>query len=179
MRVIATDLPDVLVVEEPVHRDARGDFVETYRAAGYHEAGIGPFVQHNLSRSRRGVLRGLHYQAPGAQGKLVHVVRGRIFDVAVDVRRESPTFGRHVARELHEPDDVLVQLWIPPGFAHGFCVISDEADVAYQVTTPRRADAEHAVRWDDPALAIPWPVRSPILSSRDAAAPVLADADLG
>ncbi len=176
LEVVPTDLPGVLVLQPRVFRDARGFFLETYSARAYREAGIpAEFVQDNFSRSARGTLRGLHFQEPDAQGKLCSVSRGKVWDVAVDVRRGSPTFGKWTAVEL---DDVsLRRIWIPPGFAHGFCVVSDVADFHYKCTAPYAPASERAVRWDDPALAIPWPLaEAPVLSARDAAAPLLADA---
>jgi dTDP-4-dehydrorhamnose 3,5-epimerase len=169
------ELPGVLLVHPRVHGDARGFFLETFQAGRYAEAGIpGPFVQDNWSRSVKGTLRGLHFQQPHAQGKLVSVMSGAVWDVAVDVRRGSPTFGRHVAVELSAENKA--QLWIPPGFAHGFCVLSDSADLVYKCTAPYIPEADRSLRWNDPALDIPWPVRSPLLSARDLSAPLLADA---
>jgi len=169
------EIPDVVLVRPRRLGDARGFFSELYRASAYAAAGIvGPFVQDNLARSGPRVLRGLHFQAPPhAQGKLVHVVRGSVFDVAVDLRRRSPTFGRWVGCELSaESGEVL---WIPPGFAHGYVVLSDGADLAYKVTEEYRPELDRGVRWDDPALAIAWPLADPVLSARDLALPVLAD----
>ena len=175
-----TSLPGVLVVEPAVHGDARGFFVERYHAARYAEAGIaGPFVQDNHSRSRGGTVRGLHVQRRHPQGKLVGVARGTIWDVAVDVRPGSPAFGRWVGVELS--DATARQLWVPPGFAHGFCVLSETADVLYACTEVYRPDDEGGVAWDDPELAIDWPLGAlrafdgaPILSDRDRALPRLA-----
>ncbi|MEO6028363.1 MAG: dTDP-4-dehydrorhamnose 3,5-epimerase [Candidatus Binatia bacterium] len=175
MRVIATDLPDVIVVEPRVFGDRRGFFLETFHADRYAEAGIrATFVQDNWSRSARGTLRGLHFQEPHAQGKLVSVARGAVYDVALDVRRGSPTFGRWVGYELSEENKR--QMWIPPGFAHGFVVTSDSCDFLYKCTALYRPEAECAIAWNDPALAITWPIADPILSPKDAAAPRLADA---
>ena len=175
MKVTPTELPGVLIVEPQVFGDARGFFLESFHAERYAAAGIpGPFVQDNLSRSARGTLRGLHFQEPAPQGKLVQVLRGAVWDVAVDVRRGSPHFGSWVGVELME--DVPRQLWIPPGFAHGFCVLSESADFFYKCTAFYTPSAERAVRWDDPALGIRWPVQTPLLSAKDAAAPLLADA---
>ena len=175
VKVIATELPEVLLVEPRVFGDARGFFLETFQAERYAAAGIaGPFVQDNLSRSVKGTLRGLHFQQPRAQGKLVHVLRGAVWDVAVDVRRGSPRFGRWVAVELSEEN--RRQLWIPPGFAHGFCVLSESADFFYKCTDFYAPDCERAVRWNDPALGIRWPVESPLISAKDQAAPELATA---
>lgn len=177
MQVIDTGLPGVLLLEPRVFGDQRGFFLETFHAARYAEVGIpAPFVQDNWSRSRRGTLRGLHFQEPHAQGKLVQVVHGAVYDVAVDVRRGSPTFGRWVGCELSE--DNKQQLWIPPGFAHGFVVVSEVCDFLYKCTAVYRPDAEQAIAWNDPDLAIPWPIAAPLLSPKDAAAPRLADAPL-
>jgi dTDP-4-dehydrorhamnose 3,5-epimerase len=175
MKIHETELPGVLVIEPRVFTDDRGFFLETYQAERYVAAGIAqPFVQDNLSRSLRGALRGLHFQEPKAQGKLVQVMRGTVYDVIVDVRRGSPTFGKWIGVELS--GDAPKQVWIPPGFAHGFCVTSDSADFYYKCTTPYAPDAERSIRWDDPAIGIVWPVRDPLLSKKDAAAPLLADA---
>jgi dTDP-4-dehydrorhamnose 3,5-epimerase len=174
VKVTETMLPGVLVIEPRVFSDDRGFFLETFASARYAEAGMPPFVQDNFSRSKRGTLRGLHFQEPQAQGKLVQVLRGVVFDVAVDIRRGSPTFGRWFGLELS--GDRPQQLWIPPGFAHGFCVTSDEADFHYKCTAPYAPAAERSIRWDDPTLKIDWPVAQPLLSPKDAVAPLLADA---
>ena len=175
MNVVETALPGVLVIEPRVFGDARGFFFESFRADRYAKAGIGmPFVQDNVSRSARGTLRGLHFQEPTSQGKLVYVTRGSVFDVAVDVRRGSPQFGKWFGLELSEENHK--QLWVPPGFAHGFCVTSEIADFAYKCTDFYAPEHERAIRWDDPELAIAWPVAEPILSPKDAAAPVLREA---
>ena len=175
MKVVPTELPEVLILEPKVHGDSRGFFYETFQATRYAEAGIpGAFVQDNLSRSVRGTLRGLHFQEPKAQGKLVQVLRGTVWDVAVDVRRGSPRFGRWIALELSETTPR--QLWIPPGFAHGFCVLSDSADFFYKCTEIYSPESERSVAWDDPAIGIAWPVKEPLLSAKDRAAPRLADA---
>jgi len=174
MRVAPTELPDVLVIEPDVHRDARGFFLETYHADKYRTAaGItAPFVQDNHSRSAGGTLRGLHAQVGRSpQGKLVRVVHGEVFDVAVDVRRGSPTFRRWVGVRLTGDD--FRQLWIPPGFLHGFCVLSAAAEVVYKCTVPWDPAEEISVRWDDPDLGVAWPIAEPILSAKDAAAPPL------
>ena len=177
MKVIPTELPEVLIVEPRVHGDSRGFFYESFQAARYAEAGIpGPFVQDNHSRSVRGTLRGLHFQEPRAQGKLVQVLRGAVYDVAVDIRRGSPRFGRWVAVELSESSPR--QLWIPAGFAHGFCVISDSADFFYKCTEVYVPEAERGIAWNDPRLAIPWPLPEPLLSAKDRAAPTLDAAPL-
>lgn len=169
MQVTPTAIADVLLVQPQVHADARGHFLETFHAQRYAQAGIaGPFVQDNLSFSHRGVLRGLHYQWPRPQGKLVYVLQGQVFDVAVDIRRDSPTFGRWVGATLSAENHH--QLWIPPGFAHGFCVTSDTAQVAYKCTDYYLPENEHAIRWDDAHIGIAWPVSAPVLSGKDAAA---------
>ena len=166
MRFIQTALPGVIVIEPDVHLDARGFFLETYHAAKYHDGGIdGPFVQDNSSRSVRGTLRGLHLQSRRPQGKLIRVTEGEIFDVAVDVRRGSPTFGRWVSVTLSASN--FKQCYIPPGFAHGFCVVSDDAQVEYKCTDLYDPASEVGVAWNDPALAIPWPIADPQVSDRD------------
>lgn len=175
MKVTPTELPEVLLIEPRVLGDARGHFYESYQTRRYAEAGIpGPFVQDNHSRSVRGTLRGLHFQEPHAQGKLVQVLRGRVFDVAVDVRRGSPRFGRWVGVELAE--DQPRQLWIPPGFAHGFCVLSEAADFFYKCTEIYAPEFDRTVAWNDPAIGIRWPVTGPLLSAKDREAPPLASA---
>ena len=174
MQITKTALPGVLLVEPRLFRDERGHFAELYRADQYREAGIdAAFVQDNVSGSKRGVLRGLHLQHPHGQGKLVSVLAGRVFDVAVDVRRGAPTFGQHVGIELSAEDGR--QLWIPPGFAHGFVVTSGEAVFLYKCTALYAPGSELSVRWDDPALGIEWPIAHPTLSPKDAAAPFLCD----
>jgi len=175
MKIVATALPEVLIVEPQLFGDQRGFFLETYQLERYAEGGISrPFVQDNLSRSARGVLRGLHLQNPSTQGKLVTVMRGKVLDVAVDVRVGSPTFGRHVAVELSEEN--RRQLWVPRGFAHGFVVLSETADFFYKCDNPYSPENEIVVRWDDPAIGIAWGVEKPSLGARDAAAPTLAEA---
>lgn len=175
MQVIATELPEVLIVEPKLFGDQRGFFLETYQLGRYVESGIvRPFVQDNLSRSSYGVLRGLHLQNPVTQGKLVTVLRGRVLDVAVDVRVGSPTFGRHVAVELSEEN--RRQLWVPRGFAHGFVVLSETVDFFYKCDNAYSPKDEVSVRWDDPAIGINWGISNPSLSTKDAAAPLLADA---
>jgi dTDP-4-dehydrorhamnose 3,5-epimerase len=174
MNIIPTAIPEVLVAEPKVFGDQRGFFVETFRTDRYAAAGIGgPFVQDNLSRSAYGVLRGLHLQNPRSQGKLVTVLRGRVLDVAVDVRIGSPTFGGHVAVELSEEN--RRQFWVPRGFAHGFVVLSQSADFFYKCDEFYSPADEITVRWNDPALGIDWGVETPSLSPRDAAAPLLAE----
>jgi dTDP-4-dehydrorhamnose 3,5-epimerase len=167
-------LPEVLLLEPRVLRDARGSFQELYHADRY--AGLGlrtPFVQDNVSRSARGVLRGLHLQHPHGQGKLVTVLEGAVFDVAVDVRRGSPTFGRWTGYTLTA--DGAHQLWIPPGFAHGFLVLEERSLVWYKCTAVYSAADELTVRWDDADVGVRWPDAAPILSAKDAAAPGLAE----
>jgi dTDP-4-dehydrorhamnose 3,5-epimerase len=177
MKVTPTSLPEVLLVEPKLHGDGRGFFYESFQALRYAEAGIpGPFLQDNLSRSARGTLRGLHFQEPRAQGKLIQVLRGAVYDVAVDVRRGSPRFGRWVALELS--DSSPRQLWIPPGFAHGFCVLSESADFFYKCTEYYAPETERCIAWNDPDLAISWPVNEPLLSAKDRSAPTLAAAPL-
>ena len=174
MHVIATDVSDVLVIDPKLFGDQRGFFLETYQSTRYAEHGINrPFVQDNLSRSAYGVLRGLHLQNPMAQGKLVSVMRGRVLDVAVDVRIGSPCFGRRVAVELSEEN--RRQLWVPRGFAHGFVVLSETADFFYKCDEFYHPEDEIVVRWDDPAIGITWGVESPSLAARDAAAPLLSE----
>lgn len=174
MRIVPTNLPGVLLLEPDVHRDTRGFFAETFQSARFGQQGLpAEFVQDNVAGSVSGVLRGLHFQHPQGQGKLVHVLRGEIFDVAVDIRRGSPTFGRWVGVTLSE--DVSRQLYVPAGFAHGYCVTGDRALVAYKCTRSYEPSADRSVRWNDPDLAIAWPLASPLLSQRDAAAPRLCE----
>lgn len=166
MKVAPTVLPEVLLISPEVFGDPRGFFLETFHQQRYAQLGIPPLVQTNLSRSIQGTVRGLHFQEPHPQGKLVQVVRGAIFDVAVDVRRGSSRFGRWASAELSESNQR--QLWIPPGFAHGFCVLADAADILYQCTGLYVREAEHCIRWDDPEIGIPWPVQgTPIVSEKD------------
>lgn len=170
-------LPGVLLLEPRVFADARGAFFEAYRADTYARLGVPmTFVQDNVSVSRRGVLRGLHFQHPRGQAKLIQAIRGEVFDVAVDVRVGSPTFGRAAWSTLSETN--RHQLFIPPGFAHGFVVTSDEAVVAYKCSEYYAPESEHSLRWDDPALGIPWPLDRPIVSPKDAVARMLADFSL-
>jgi dTDP-4-dehydrorhamnose 3,5-epimerase len=176
MQTIETTLPGVLILEPRRVGDARGFFVETFQVERYAAAGIDkPFVQDNLSRSSRGVLRGLHLQYPYPQAKLVSVLRGAVLDVAVDVRVGSPTFGRSVAVELSEENGR--QLFVPRGFAHGFVVLSETADFFYKCDNLYSPKDELTVRWCDPALAIDWGVADPKVSTRDAAAPLLREID--
>ena len=166
MKIEQTSLPGVLLIEPRIFTDDRGFFLELYNEIRFAEQGLpSRFRQDNHSRSTKGVLRGLHYQRRHPQGKLVTAIRGVIFDVAVDVRRGSPSFGQwHGVTLCGEQPRYL---WIPPGFAHGFCVLSDEADVVYKCTDVYRADDEGGVLWNDPALGIEWPVREPVLSAKD------------
>lgn len=179
MKVIPTALPEVLMLEPKVFGDDRGFFMESFNHRVFSQA-VGRevhFVQDNHSRSSRGVLRGLHYQlAPHAQGKLVRVISGRVFDVAVDMRKSSPTFGQWVGAELDGGSHR--QMWIPPGFAHGFLVLTESADFLYKTTEYYAPDCEAAVRWDDPDLAITWPLEGllPQLSGKDAVAPAFKQA---
>lgn len=179
MNVVATAIPDVLIIEPKVFGDSRGFFLESYNARELQAcAGItAPFVQDNHSRSQRGVLRGLHYQLADPQGKLVRVAQGEVLDVSVDIRRSSPTFGRWVAVRLSA--DNQRQLWIPPGFAHGFLVLSDSADFLYKTTAYYNPAAERCIRWDDPQLAIDWQLQGPpLLSAKDREGRLLCDAEL-
>jgi dTDP-4-dehydrorhamnose 3,5-epimerase len=173
MRVVPTSLPGVLVLEPVVHRDARGFFLEVYHADKYREAGLDVrFVQENHSRSLRGSLRGLHWQVTHPQAKLVRVIAGEIYDVAVDIRRGSPTLGRWAAATLSAEN--FRQMYVPVGFAHGFCVTSDVAEVEYKCTDVYDPSGEAGIPWNDPALGIDWPVGSPILSPRDTRHPPFA-----
>ncbi len=176
MRVIETTLPGVLLIEPKVFGDARGWFLETFHLERYREVGIElPFVQDNLSRSSRGILRGLHLQRPHTQGKLVWVPDGAVFDVAVDVRAGSPTFGRWTGHLLSSENHH--QLWVPPGFAHGFVVTSEQCLFAYKCTDLYQPSAELGVAWDDPDLGIEWPLSDVILSAKDQKNPRLRDLD--
>jgi dTDP-4-dehydrorhamnose 3,5-epimerase len=174
VRFVPTELPGVIVIELDVHRDARGYFLETYHDQKYKAAGIdGPFVQDNHSRSTAGTLRGLHLQRRRPQGKLIRAIEGEIYDVAVDVRRGSPTFGRWVGVTLSA--DNFKQCYVPPGFAHGFAVVSPIAQVEYKCTDLYDSASEIGIAWNDPALAIPWPIEQPFLSERDRRHPMLAE----
>lgn len=178
MKVTPTALPEVLLVEPQVFADARGFFLESFNQRDFRAAtGVDcTFVQDNHSRSARGVLRGLHYQVRQPQGKLVRVARGAVFDVAVDLRRSSPRFGRWVGMELSE--DNRRQLWIPPGFGHGFLVLGESADLLYKATDYYAPQHERCIAWNDPALAIAWPPGvAPVLSARDAQGVALAQAE--
>ena len=173
-RRIETDLDGLLLIEPDLHGDERGFLIETFRADAWRELGVdAEFVQDNHSRSSRGILRGLHFQTSPGQAKLVRCLQGRIWDVAVDLRRDSPTYGRW---EGHELDDVSHrQLYLPIGFAHGFCVLSESADVAYRLSSYFDPATEAEIAWDDPDIGIEWPVSDPILSERDRRAPRLAE----
>ncbi len=174
MRRTDTDLPGVCILDPQVHGDGRGYFFESFHAGKFAAVGLDlAFVQTNVSRSARGVLRGLHYQWPNPQGKLVSVLEGEVWDVAVDIRRGSPTFGRWTAVTLSSDNHRL--FWIPEGYAHGFCVLSAHATFMYQCTTLYDAAADAGVRWDDARLAIDWPLRMPLLSAKDSVAPRLDD----
>lgn len=174
MIIETTSLPGVLLIKPDVFGDSRGYFLESWNRRRYAEAGLDrDFVQDNLSLSRRGILRGLHFQNPNAQGKLVQVLRGEVFDMAVDIRQGSPTFGQWYGAILSEANHH--QLWVPEGFAHGFCVTSDMALFSYKCTEFYNPATEFSLRWDDPDLGIAWPVESPILSAKDQGAPRLKD----
>ena len=175
MNVIKTKLDDCVIIEPKVFGDERGFFLETFQSERYLEmAKISlPFIQDNHSRSSRGVLRGLHFQKTKPQGKLVRVVRGKVYDVAVDMRKDSLTFGQWESVILSE--DNKTQLWVPPGFAHGFVALSDTADFEYKCTDYYDSSDEGSILWNDPELNIPWPIDNPILSDKDAAAQRLAD----
>lgn len=175
MEVLTTPIDGVLLIKPKVWRDVRGYFVESWQKERYEAAGIAlPFVQDNRSRSTRGILRGVHFQREFPQGKLVSVSSGSVFDVAVDIRKNSPTFGQWFGAELTGENQH--QLWIPPGLAHGFCVCSDVADFTYKCTELYRPEDEGSIRWDDPDLGIAWPIDAPVLSEKDMAAPLFRDA---
>lgn len=179
MNIIETELPGVLIIEPKVFGDARGFFLESWNRATMAECGLTmDFVQDNHSRSSRGVLRGLHYQLENPQGKLVRVSQGAVFDVAVDVRRSSPHFGKWVGVELSSTNHRM--LWIPPEFAHGFLVLSETADFLYKCTTNYHPASDRSLRWNDPTIGIEWPSLdvAPLLSAKDEDAPLLADAEV-
>ena len=179
MKFVKTSLPGVIRIEPVVHSDGRGYFMETWQARRFHDAGIdATFVQDNSSQSSIGTLRGLHYQIQQPQGKLVRVVAGEVFDVAVDLRKASPSFGQWVGETLSAAN--RCQLWVPPGFAHGFLVLSDTAVFDYKCTDFYAPEFERTIRWDDPDIGIEWPLATgvqPVLSAKDAAAPFLKDAE--
>jgi dTDP-4-dehydrorhamnose 3,5-epimerase len=175
LKVINTELPEVVIIEPTVFTDDRGFFLESYHAEQFREAGLPErWVQDNHSRSSRGVLRGLHFQEPNPQAKLVRCTRGSMWDVAVDIRVGSPTFGKWVGVELTE--DNRRMLYVPSGFAHGFCALSDACDVLYKCTALYDRASDRGVVWNDPDLAIRWPIAEPRLSAKDAKAPRLKDA---
>ena len=175
MKITPTNLPDVLLFEPKIHGDSRGWFVESWQRERYREAGVdGDFVQDNQSFSARGILRGLHIQHPHGQGKLVQVIQGEVFDVAVDVRRGSPHFGQWTG--VHLTGENKHQLWVPRGFLHGFLVLSDNALFSYKCTDLYHPETQFAVRWDDPDIGIAWPIdTTPALSDKDRDAPFLRD----
>lgn len=174
MKIVETSLPGVRIVEPLVHRDERGFFLEVFHAAKFAEQGLDvEFVQDNHSSSRRGALRGLHLQTLEPQGKLVRCIEGEIYDVAVDVRRGSPQFARWLGVTLSASN--FRQLWVPPGFAHGFAVLSEVAQVEYKCTTLYRPDADLSIAWNDPEIGVAWPVAEPLLSAKDARAARLTE----
>lgn len=178
MEVAATDLPEVLLVRPRLFHDQRGHFLEIYQYERYADSGVpGHFVQDNVSFSKKGVLRGLHFQAGQPQDKLVVVLNGRIFDVAVDIRRNSPRFGRWVSAVLSSDD--YMQIFVPKGFAHGFCVLSESATVLYKCTDYYSPAEERGIRWDCPTLDIQWPVSNPIVSDKDLALPTIESVPSG
>ena len=173
MKILETALPGVLVIEPRVFRDDRGFFLESFNADRFAQHGLPTvFRQDNHSHSMKGVLRGLHYQLRRPQGKLVSVIRGRVFDVAVDIRRGSPTFGEWYGTVLTEEDPRY--LWIPPGFAHGFCTLSDVADFVYKCTEVYVGEDDRGVLWSDPSIGIQWPISNPVLSEKDQRMPTLS-----
>ena len=180
MEISATRLPGVFVIDPVVYEDARGFLMETWRASKFSEAGIdAAFVQDVHSRSSRGTIRGLHYQVEQAQGKLVRVIQGEVFDVAVDIRKSSPTFSQWIGETLSAGNRRLI--WIPPGFAHGFLVLSEYADIEYRMTDYHAPEHGRTIRWDDPDIAIDWPLQEkqkPLLSEKDMAGVLLKDADV-
>ena len=174
MKIIETRLPGVCIIEPKVYGDSRGYFLESYHEERYMQAGIqGRFVQDNHSRSSKGTLRGLHYQRQKPQGKLVRITQGEVFDVVVDIRCDSPFFGKWVGVNLSGEN--YRQLWVPPGFVHGFCVLTDTADFLYKCTEYYYPEDEGAVAWNDPNIGIEWPIEEPLLSKKDSAAPRLND----
>ena len=180
LELINTELPDVVLLQPQIFNDPRGYFMEVYRHQAFESLGLpAQFVQENQSGSKKGILRGLHYQIQQPQGKLVRVLVGEVFDVAVDIRRSSPTFKQWVGAYLSAENKQ--QLWIPPGFAHGFYVLSDWAEVTYKVTTYYAPKWNRSIRWDDPELGVNWPIvagEQPLLSSGDANAPYLQEAEI-
>ena len=173
----SSNLPEVILIEPDIFDDGRGFFLEMYHQKKFEESGIHEkFIQDNRSQSRLGTLRGLHYQLGKPQGKLVWVLQGAVYDVAVDIRRNSPTFGKWFGTTLSEENKTGI--YVPPDFAHGFCVMSRKADVFYKCTEFYSPENERCIRWNDPNLAIDWPIRDPILSEKDSKCPLLKDADL-
>lgn len=174
MKVEKTKLPDVVLITPKAFEDERGFFMETFNQLVFSEARLpDEFVQDNHSRSTKGVLRGLHYQYPQWQGKLVRVLYGEIFDVAVDIRRDSPNYGEWVGEYLNAGNKQ--QLYVPPGYAHGFCVMSDTADVVYKCTTLYKPEDDAGIRWNDPEVNVEWPLTDPIVSEKDSTAPLLSE----
>ncbi len=177
MKVIATELPEVKIIEPKVFGDSRGFFMETWNQTRYADLGLpAAFVQDNMSFSQKGVLRGLHFQNPNSQGKLVYVLQGEVFDVAVDIRVGSPTFGKSVSVTLSSENKR--QFYIPAGFAHGFCLTSDTALFAYKCTELYQPKLEYGVSWNDPDLGIKWPIDNPLLSEKDLIYPKLKDIEM-
>ena len=173
----STTLPEVIIIEPDVFGDNRGFFMEMYHQQKFEQAGVkDTFVQDNRSLSKKGTLRGLHYQIGRPQGKLVWALKGEVFDVAVDIRRNSPTFGQWISVRL--TGENKIGLYIPPDYAHGFCVLSEEAEFYYKCTDFYSPEYERCIRWDDPQLTIDWPIKEPILSEKDQQAPLLRDAEL-
>ena len=175
MKFSETSLPGVLMIEPQSHADERGYFQELWRDDSYTGIGVGPFTQDNVSVSRKGVLRGLHAQVNEPQGKLVFALAGAIFDAVVDIRSDSPNYGKWLGAVISEEDHR--QLWIPPGFAHGFCVLSESATVYYKCTANYIADAQRSIRWNDPDVGINWPIDNPVLAPKDRDAPLLRDSE--
>jgi len=174
LKVEKTELPGVVLISSEFFEDDRGFFMETYNRDVFIEHGLpSEFVQDNHSRSAKGVLRGLHYQYPQWQGKLVRVISGEIYDVAVDIRKDSPHYGKWVGKYLNV--DNKLQLYIPPGYAHGFCVVSEYADVVYKCTTAYKSQDDAGIKWDDPDIGVNWPVKSPLVSQKDQNAPKLSE----
>lgn len=173
MKVTQTPLAGILLIEPRVFSDDRGFFYESHQQKRYQELGLPEFLQDNISRSTRNTLRGLHFQQPNAQGKLVWVTRGKVWDVMVDIRRSSPTYKKWFGMTLS--DEHPLQIYIPPGFAHGFCVLSDEADFCYKCTDYYSPATEQGIQWNDPELNIEWPVTQPLLSPKDMTYPTLSE----
>jgi dTDP-4-dehydrorhamnose 3,5-epimerase len=171
MKITEGPLSGLLIIEPKVFKDERGFFYETFQLERYKKAGMPEFVQDNTSHSKRNALRGLHYQLPHSQGKLVTVTRGEVWDVVVDIRLSSPTFGKWFSITLTDKNHV--QMYIPPGFAHGFCVLSEDTDFSYKCTNYYAPGCEYGIAWNDPKLNIPWPIQQPILSPKDEIYPLL------